>query len=604
MSHEETEINDSDVVELNYTYDDNNRVASATFAFATPILQDFEYDVLNRVTHQELKQDKLTICHEYSYLQQDENTIDLVSEDINKIKVTTNGETTYMIETNSYTYDVCGNIISIETDESTTRYKYDKLNRLIREDNPLLDKSIVYKYDKSGNVVSKKTYSYTLDDKLYSASVIDEYTYSCDGWKDQLIDYNGKSFVYDNMGRPTTYMDNELEWNKKGELTYALTKDKEIEYFYDAQSIRRKKIVDGVETKHITDGSKILEIISTDENGNQLYKIIYRYALDKLVGFCYSNNGISKEYIYDRNIFEDITSIYDSEGVIIAKYVYDAYGKVTVLNSQGEPDSNINSIGNINPFRYRGYYFDSETGFYYLNSRYYDPETGRFISPDILTILDETKGQINGLNLYMYCGDNPVYNYDSTGYFTLPNWAKWIIGGVAFIGAVALICLTGGALAPVFIGMAGSILLDGIIEGSISYATGGSFWDGFADGAANGAMWGGIFALGGAILRTIKMFKNGVAIGENMKRINNLATAGHQITYNGMPGYNFVKMFGGNDLARTLSMKHNQAFIERMMKWGIKIVDFGIDTSRNYRSFYYLMETIVSNGYRLLQLMY
>ena len=117
-------------------------------------------------------------------------------------------------------------------------------------------------------------------------------------------------------------------------------------------------------------------------------------------------------------------------------------------------------------------------------------------------------------------------------------------------------------------------------------------------------MWGGIFALGGATLRTIKMFKNGVAIGENMKRVNNLAKAGHQITYKGMPGFKFVKMFGGDYLARTLSMKHNQAFIERMMKWGVKIVDFGIDTSRNYRSFYYLMETIVSNGYGLLQLMY
>ena len=213
-------------------------------------------------------------------------------------------------------------------------------------------------------------------------------------------------------------------------------------------------------------------------------------------------------------------------------------------------------------------------------------------------------GEINGLNLSVYCNNDSINNYDPTGHFTLPNWAKWIIGGVAFVGAVALTYLTGGALAPVFIGMAGSILLDGVVEGAISSANGGSFWEGFANGAANGAMWGGIFALGGATLRTIKMFKNGVAIGENMKRVNNLAKAGHQITYKGMPGFKFVKMFGGDDLARTLSMRHNQAFIERMMKWGVKIVDFGIDTSRNYRSFYYLMETIVSNGYGLLQLMY
>lgn len=160
--------------------------------------------------------------------------------------------------------------------------------------------------------------------------------------------------------------------------------------------------------------------------------------------------------------------------------------------------------------------------------------------------------------------------------------------------------LTGGVLAPVFIGMAGSILLDGVVEGVISSANGGSFWEEFADGAANGAMWNGIFALGCATLRTIKMFKNGITIGENMKRVNNLAKTWHQITYKGMPGFKFIKMFGGDNLARTLYMRHNQAFIERMMKWGVKIVDFGIDTSRKYRSFHYLMETIVSNRYGLL----
>lgn len=70
---------------------------------------------------------------------------------------------------------------------------------------------------------------------------------------------------------------------------------------------------------------------------------------------------------------------------------------------------------NTNPFRYRGYYYDNETGFYYLNARYYDPSMGRFISPDVLTILDETKGQINGLNLYMYCNNNPIMYVDPSG---------------------------------------------------------------------------------------------------------------------------------------------------------------------------------------------
>ena len=186
----------------------------------------------------------------------------------------------------------------------------------------------------------------------------------------------------------------------------------------------------------------------------------------------------------------------------------------------------------------------------------------------------------------------------------MPNWLKWLIGGIAFAGAVALTVLTGGSLAPVFIGMGVSIALGGAIDGTISAVRGGSFWDGFVNGAADCAMWGGIFAFGGAILRTVKMFTNGVALGENMARVGKLAKTGGQVTYKGMPGYKIIRKFGGDNLARKLSMAHNKRFIERMMKWGVKLVDYGIDISRDYRSFYYLMETIVSNGYEFLQIMF
>ena len=139
---------------------------------------------------------------------------------------------------------------------------------------------------------------------------------------------------------------------------------------------------------------------------NEERTIKYKYVLDKLEGFVYTKDGISKEYRYERNIFGDITRIYNSEGSIEATYVYDAYGRVKVINSIGEEDTNIEFIGNINPFRYRGYYFDIETGLYYLNSRYYDPELGRFISPDTMEYL--SPNNINGLNLYCYCANNPI----------------------------------------------------------------------------------------------------------------------------------------------------------------------------------------------------
>ncbi len=262
-------------------------------------------------------------------------------------------------------------------------------------------------------------------------------------------------------------------------------------------------------------------------------------------------------------------------------------------------DTDNTSIGNRNPFRYKSYYLDIESRLYYLNSRYYNPRIGRFITIDSIDYIDESS--IYGYNLYCYCGNNPVMYVDTSGH--MPEWAMWLIGGVAFAGAIALTALTGGALAPVFIGMGASIATSAIIGGTVSYFKEGDFWSGFSHGAAEGAMWGGIFALGGAVLRTVKMFKNGVAIGENMKRVEKLAKCGGQITYKGMPGYKIISKIGGDNLARQLSIEHNKRFIERMMNWGVKLVDYGIDASRDYRSFYYLMEAIVSNGYEFLQIM-
>ena len=93
-----------------------------------------------------------------------------------------------------------------------------------------------------------------------------------------------------------------------------------------------------------------------------------------------------------------------------------------------------------NPFRYRGYYYDVETKLYYLMTRYYDPETGRFISMDSVEYLNPNS--INGLNLYSYCGNNPIMYSDENG--NLPKWAKWLIGGGMIVGAIALTIATAG----------------------------------------------------------------------------------------------------------------------------------------------------------------
>ena len=118
-------------------------------------------------------------------------------------------------------------------------------------------------------------------------------------------------------------------------------------------------------------------------------------------------------------------AIRDQDGEIVAKYEYDAWGNVTVMNGNGSLVISDNSIGNINPFRYRGYYYDTETGFYYLQTRYYDPEICRFINADDYELLDILAGSIGQLNMYQYCGNNPVMYIDPTGEFV---WALFFIG--------------------------------------------------------------------------------------------------------------------------------------------------------------------------------
>ena len=124
-------------------------------------------------------------------------------------------------------------------------------------------------------------------------------------------------------------------------------------------------------------------------------------------------------------IIPDIIAVYNTSGTKLISYVYDAWGNVTVTNHNV---SGTNSGARHNPFRYRGYYYDTETGYYYLQSRYYNPEWGRFISPDSFDIIGSTTDDLYDNNLYSYCDNNPVMRVDDGGEF-------WTIIG-ATVGAV------------------------------------------------------------------------------------------------------------------------------------------------------------------------
>ena len=198
---------------------------------------------------------------------------------------------------------------------------------------------------------------------------------------------------------------------------------------------------------------------------------------------------------------------------------------------------------------YKGYYYDEETQLYYCNSRYYDSNICRWISIDEISYLDSD--DINGINLWCYCGNNPVMGYDPDGFdeywwnpVSWSNTTKWIVGGVAFIGAITLTAMTGGSLVPIIIGMGSSILSSGFLSGIQNVINDRAFKEGFANGCADGALLGGIFALANSTIRTIKILKNGVVIGENMNRVRFTAKMiGGVETYGGKPGFKLLKLF-------------------------------------------------------------
>ena len=176
--------------------------------------------------------------------------------------------------------------------------------------------------------------------------------------------------------------------------------------------------------------------------------------------------------------------------------------------------SNINRfIANKNPFRYRSYYYDFETGLYYLNSRYYDPETGRFINIDDISVLSETQDVLNGINLYAYCLNNPINDTDTEG-----NLSLWqiLLGITSILAAIAISVLTFGTATPVIAGMAiGATLFAGVEIGK-QLITSGSITDWSAIGLAffGGAISGAIAAIpinGFGVLSYVGTFVTGAA---------------------------------------------------------------------------------------------
>ncbi len=458
-----------------------------------------------------------------------------------------------------YVYDENGNISATYINGVLgARYRYDGLSRLVREDNKSMNKTYVFAYDDSGNITYKGETAFTLDENI-SENNIAITAYGYDG--DRLVRFGSEVCEYDAIGNPTKYRSKTLVWNNGRELT----KYGDTTFAYDGEGRRVSK--NGNKFSYSSDGRLIKESRGIE----------YLYDGEGVSAIKY-NGAI---YHMQKNGQGDVIMLLDNNGKVVVRYVYDAFGNHTVQDPNGTANGDASFIGNINPIRYRSYYYDTETGLYFLQSRYYDPKTGRFISIDDISYV--SPNTVNGINLYAYCLNNPVMMVDPSGCWTMPNWLKWVIGGVAFAGAVVITALTGGSMAPVFIGMGVSIVSGGLIQGTVDAINGGSFLQGLSDGMADGALWGGVAALGGAAIRGVRYvravktqnyntlaklfthnkYANKVMIGkwDGGGATSYVAKAGRTHTYFSMPDRIYSKLFA--KFGKDNMWKINQAFLSQ-----------------------------------------
>ena len=336
----------------------------------------------------------------------------------------------------TYTYDDSGNITKVVTAGTKVpkaatlkEYGYDAQGQLVSEKNGS-GTTFLYAYDTAGNIRS-----ITKD-----GAVIKSFGYTNPSWPDLLtsvtvggttkdILYEGQTQTSDvpSSGNPVTYYngkDYTFTWTKGRQLASATVDGKQISYTYDMSGVRTSKTVDGTTYNYTTLsgkvmrqtwGNKSLEFVYDD--GSQPFAMIYKHGSE------------TELYYYLVNAQGDVSAILDSGGKIAASYDYDAWGNCTVY------DSSDAAIGDLNPLRYRGYYYDAETGFYYLQSRYYDFANCRFINADGLFA-----DSFIGTNLFAYCMNNPVNMSDHTGHWPqwLKNVASTVVNAVKKAGTVVV----------------------------------------------------------------------------------------------------------------------------------------------------------------------
>lgn len=395
-----TDNTESAQLAYNYEYNDNTTRVTRSDGFIKEVVQNED---------EENKKSTRTTKYEYKALDDKKETL------VSKIETDSSDSDKIKNRTTLYNGDVLSETMSDDGKSCVTDLYSDKYKKNILKYNSVEDDST----------------HRTFDIEKYGENKNIDYTYDSSGNPKEY--YNGMSF----------------NWYRGRQLQEAtLANGKRVTYKYNEDGLRTYKDTEKTTTTYEWDETKLIRETVTYKKTGKKYDIWYMYdSGNNVIGFEYSQLSELNETLkttriyYEKNLQGDVTGLLDARGAEIASYTYDAWGNVITDTEKSFCYEGYEVPFELNHVLYRGYYYDgsctdteSDTNLYYLQSRYYDAEVGRFVNADDVSIIGLETSSIYKDNLYIYCNSNPIKNIDSTGYWLLN--CVCAIAGAAFFGGV------------------------------------------------------------------------------------------------------------------------------------------------------------------------
>ena len=410
-----------------FGYDDENRPTSLTYSASGKEIgqSTTTIDKLNRTTFSAVKLGSKTFTSEYHFAAGGYGT----------------GSVTNLVASITqpgcncgYGYDDNGNIASATLNGKWTGYTYDALGQLVQVNDHSDTRSgengttWKYTYDLGGNILKKERFAYA--DTTNPLETV-TYTYGDANWRDKLTAVNGNAIAYDAIGNPLHDGTWTYTWQNGRQLQKMQKSGVTAEFVYNADGLRVQKTVNGVVMKYTLHGKNIVHMTSGTDELHFFYDAQNRPAVVVY-------NGVP--YAYVKSLQGDVIAILDAAGNVVVSYAYDAWGAPI-----GKSGALAETLGTVQPFRYRGYVFDEETGLYYLRSRYYNPGWGRFVNADAEIAVE---AKLWDAKLFLYCANNPVRYTDDGGnsfWDVLADCGKALLVAAVVVAVVAVvIAATGG----------------------------------------------------------------------------------------------------------------------------------------------------------------